>query len=503
MYSEYSTKRSKWRKFTENSPEADFQTLLAYFRELFSSEEIPVVWTADKYPIPANVSAWMSALQISSYPEFYQWSDEHRALFWEKAVEALHIRFQTPYDSVLQPSVDPDEVVWMKGAVFNIVESCFQADPNQTAIYFKAEDSSDLQSISYHALYEKINTYASGFRAHAIQPKDRIILYIPFSIEAVASYLALIYIGAEPVLVADSFSSPELIKRMDIVQAKTILTTDSYCYADKKIDVLSKVITAAPDRIILHSATVADANTIRHNAHDVLLSEIASSASHEEGPHYHSSSDIISILFSSGTTKEPKAIPWTAATPIKCASDGMLLQDIHEGDIVTWTSGMGWMMAPWLIFATLLNKGTMALYGGAATKKAFIDFTITTKVTVLGTIPSIVKLWRAQQFGKIRDWSVRVFSSTGEPSEKEDYLYLMYMNDFKAPIIEYCGGTEIGGGYISSCVLLPNAPSYFNTPAPGGNFVLLNNRHERVTEEEAGEVFIIPPSIGLSQRILN
>lgn len=181
----------------------------------------------------------------------------------------------------------------------------------------------------------------------------------------------------------------------------------------------------------------------------------------------------------------------------------MLLQDIHEGDVVTWTSGMGWMMAPWLIFASLLNKASIAIYNGAYSKKEFLDFTIQTKVTVLGTIPSVVKSWRAQNIEQIKDWSVRIFSSTGEPSDSEDYLYLMYLNQFKAPIIEYCGGTEIGGAYISSTVELPNALSYFNTPAPGSEMILVNANKEIITQKDTGEVFLVPPAIGLSQRILN
>ena len=73
------------------------------------------------------------------------------------------------------------------------------------------------------------------------------------------------------------------------------------------------------------------------------------------------------ILFSSGTTGEPKAIPWTHVTPIKCAVDGLLHQDIHDDDRVAWPTNLGWMMGPWLIYASLVNRATIALYGGAPT----------------------------------------------------------------------------------------------------------------------------------------
>ena len=496
------SKNMQWKLFLKEHANASFDAILQGFTRIFSEKDIPIIWTAEQYPIASNLSSWMKELNVN-YPEFYNWSIENKATFWKYIIQAIPLKMQTPYSNILTEASNPDETIWLKDARFNIIESCFQAQPNQTAIYYQSEQTKEITSISYGDLQQKVLRYATAMKELGFTVEDRIILYIPFSIEAIASYLALIYIGAEPVLVADSFSAAELKKRIDIIHAKAVITTDHYWYADKKINVLTKVLEANPEKIILQTSEITDATSIRNNAADVLLSDLLKSSAPAVTPYYHSSSDTISILFSSGTTKEPKALPWKATTPIKCAADGKLLQDIHEGDVVTWTSGMGWMMAPWLIFASLLNKASIAIYSGAYSKKEFIDFTIQTKVTVLGTIPSVVKSWRAQNFAKIPNWNIRVFSSTGEPSDMDDYLYLLFMNDFKAPIIEYCGGTEIGGGYISSVVVLPNALSYFNTAAPGSQFILVNENKEVVSNSGAGEVFIIPPSIGLSQQLLN
>jgi acetyl-CoA synthetase len=497
------SKTIQWKHFLKEYQDAPFNSILQGFTTIFSEKDIPIVWTADQYPIFSNLSTWMKELNLT-YPEFYRWSIEDKTAFWEHIIQSIPLKTKTPYSAVLTKAANPDEAIWLKDARFNIVESCFQANPNQIAIYYQSEHSTEIVRITYGDLHKKITTYATALKEQGFTLHDRVILYIPFSIEAIASYLALIYIGAEPVLVADSFSSAELKKRIDIIQAKAVITTDHYWYADKKINVLTKVLEANPEKIILHTSEITDANAIRSNSADVLLSDLLKyNIVAASSPYYHTSSDTISILFSSGTTKEPKALPWKATTPIKCAADGKLLQDIHEGDVVTWTSGMGWMMAPWLIFASLLNKASIAVYSGAYSSKEFINFTIQTKVSILGTIPSVVKSWRAQNFEKILNWNIRVFSSTGEPSDTDDYLYLLYMNDFKAPIIEYCGGTEIGGGYISSAVVLPNALSYFNTAAPGSQFILVNENRKIVTDSGSGEVFLIPPAMGLSQQLLN
>ena len=63
----------------------------------------------------------------------------------------------------------------------------------------------------------------------------------------------------------------------------------------------------------------------------------------------------MNILFSSGTTGEPKGIPWTHLTPIKSAMDGHFHHDIHAGDVVAWPTNLGWLLGPWLIYAALMR----------------------------------------------------------------------------------------------------------------------------------------------------
>ena len=119
---------------------------------------------------------------------------------------------------------------------------------------------------------------------------------------------------------------------------------------------------------------------------------------------------------------------------------------------------------------------------------------------MLGLVPSMVKSWRATGDMEICDWSqIRCFSSTGESSNADDYFYLSWLAGFK-PIIEYCGGTEIGGGYITSSLQQCNAPATFSTPALGIDVVILDQDGQASDE---GELFLIPPSIGLSQTLLN
>jgi acetyl-CoA synthetase len=150
------------------------------------------------------------------------------------------------------------------------------------------------------------------------------------------------------------------------------------------------------------------------------------------------------------------------------------------------------MMGLWLIFAGLLNRATLALFDGAPQTPEFCRFIQDTHVTMLGVVPSLVRAWRAGHCTGGLDWTaIKTFSSTGEASSADDMAWLMATAGNK-PVIEYCGGTEIGGAYISSTVVQPNIPGCFSAKVIGTDFVIVD-----------GELFLIPPSLGLSSDLLN
>jgi acetyl-CoA synthetase len=115
-------------------------------------------------------------------------------------------------------------------------------------------------------------------------------------------------------------------------------------------------------------------------------------------------------------------------------------------------------------------------------------------------VPTLVAAWRQSRCMEGLDFSkIKLFSSTGECSNPEDMFYLMWLANYK-PIIEYCGGTEIGGAYVSSTVVENNYPSVFTTPTMGSDFTILNEAGE---PDDLGETVLIPPALGLSVILLN
>jgi acetyl-CoA synthetase len=320
---------------------------------------------------------------------------------------------------------------------------------------------------------------------------------MPMTAESVAIYLGIILAGGVVVGIADSFAPDQIATRLRIAHAKTIFTQDIIRRGDRRLPLYERIVAAqAPSAIVI---TAEDIMAVTLRPGDIPWEDFLSDDTTFEAI-ARTPADHTNILFSSGTTGEPKAIPWNHATPIKGVSDAHLHHDIHPGEVVAWPTNLGWMMGPWLIYAGLVNRATLALYYGAPTDTGFGRFVQDAQVNMLGVIPSLVRAWCASDCMAGLDWSaIKAFSSTGESANPEDMLYLSALAGYK-PVIEYCGGTEIAGGYVTGSLVQPTAPSCFTTPTLGLDFVLLDEAGNTTQE---GEAFLLPPSIGFSSELLN
>jgi acetyl-CoA synthetase len=412
-------------------------------------------------------------------------------------IEHLGIAFRRKPDLVLDPKADVTHPDWLPGARLNIAESCFLAPPQKTAIVYASEGDAGLRRTTYRELRRLAARVANGLEAIGTKPGDRIALYLPMTPESVGIYLGIVLAGRCVVGIADASAPADFAKRSRIADAKAVFTIDRFLRDGKSHAVYSKVLAAEGPRAIVLESDVATA--IRtERPQDLSWPEFLASKDEYEAVACRPS-DPSNILFSSGTTKDPKAIPWTHTTPIKAAVDAYLHHDVVPDDVLAWPTSFGWMMGPWLTYAALANRATMALYVGGTTRRAFGEFVSEAGVTMLGVVPKLVRTWRLEKTMEGLDWGrIRRFTSTAEPSTPDDMLYLMSLAGYR-PIIEYCGGTEIGGGYITGTLVQACAPGTFTTPAMGIDFVILDDGHEA----RRGELFLIPPSIGLSNDLLN
>lgn len=460
----------------------------------------------DKIPAPAwfpeqnvglktklHLSKWMKEKGFEHYSQLHHWSSSNRAKFWNKITKTLRIKFDQPYSGVMDLTAGIENVKWFPGGKLNIANSCFQANDDEIAV-IEADELGNNQQYTYRELNELSDKIAHSVKKDLLRG-DRVAIIMPLHFQAIALYLGVIKAGGQVVSIAESFSANEIETRLKIADCHYVFTQRDMMRDGKKIPLLEKIIAAKASRIIVFSAD------------DFANAEVAPAAVHQSSHDISVSCDpmdSINILFSSGTSGDPKAIPWNHTTPIKCASDAYFHHNIKTGDRLCWHSSLGWMMGPWSIFAALINRATIAVYTGSPNGRRFGEFIQNHQITILGVVPTLVRHWRETSCMEKLNWdAIKVFTSTGECSNPQDMLYLMYLAGYR-PIIEYCGGTEIGGAYITGSLLQPCAPAAFTTAAMGLDFVVLDEEGKPSHQEEMkGEMAIVPPSIGLSTQLLN
>jgi acetyl-CoA synthetase len=443
-----------------------------------------------------HLGQFMTEMAIPNIKEFHQWTTASYPEFLRKMIDKLDMVFIEPPETICDLSNGIEAPQWLKGAKLNIIDSCLNAPQDKTAIIY-LDSANKIQSMTYAELNRLSNQIANSLILEGLTPGDPIAIDMPMTKEAVAIYLGIIKMGGVVVSIADSFSPEEIATRLRITQAKAIFTQDYILRGDKRLPLYEKIMSAnAPTAFVLSCdesiTTVLRACDMSWSA---FLNENDTFTSYACTPMM-----TCNILFSSGTTGDPKAIPWSHSTAIKTACDAYLHQDIHESDVLAWPTNLGWMMGPWIIFAALMNHATLAIYSDVPKDRHFGEFIQNANVTMLGVVPTLVATWRQSGCMEGLNWqAIKLFSSTGECSNAEDMLYLMSLAGYK-PVIEYCGGTEIGGSYLTSTLIEKNYPSLFTTPAMGLDLFLLDEESKPTNN---GEVALVPPSIGLSVALLN
>ncbi len=437
-----------------------------------------------------------------SFAELHAASCREPEAWWPTVLRELGVVFKHPPDRMVDLSEGAELAHWLPGARLNIAASCFEGrDPDAPAIVARREGEDGLRVLTVADLHRQASRVAWALQADGLLPGDAVAGCMPMSTESVAIYLGVVLAGGVFVSIADSFSAEEIATRLRISGASRIFTQDVIVRGGRTLALYERIVAAGAARAIVLPGAGDDLQVELRAADRTWpdLLALGSDRPYDAVPVPAESPS--NVLFSSGTTGEPKAIPWNHVTPIKAAGDGYVHHDIRPGDVVAWPTNLGWMMGPWLIYAALLRGAAIALFEGLPSGAAFCRFVQDARVTMLGVVPALVRAWRAADAVAGLDWSsVRCFSSTGEASAVDDYLWLMSRVAGYRPVVEYCGGTEIGGGYICGSVAQPQSPATFSTPAFGSDFVLIDDEGQAT---DLGELALVPPMLGSSGRLLN
>ncbi|HEV7701189.1 MAG TPA: AMP-binding protein [Pyrinomonadaceae bacterium] len=507
-------------------------------------EDQPIAWTPTHELIErARLTEFMRQVGVTTWDELYAYSIGDVEMFTAEVLRFLDIKFDPPYDKLLDRTDGIEFPKWCENGGLNITTMCLDRWVDnigaQPAIVWEGE-SGLTRTLTYRELLDNVDACAEKLLGLNIQKGDAVGLHLPMLPETVVALLAINRLGAIAVPVFSGYGIDAITSRMEAVGAKALFTCYGTTRRGKPVDMLTIASRAVANVSSIENVIVidrprpstrkkhdrpADDTQKRIYDHELQLELLKNELFHgrnveiwgvDQGlfpaetaitPEKTLAEDPLITLYTSGTTGKPKGIAHTHASfPIKAAQDMAFGTDVGVGTRVSWYTDIGWMMGPWLIYGALINGATICIYDGAPDypqPDRMWEFCAKHKVEVLGISPTLIRALSncGDDLPKKHDLSsLRAFASTGEPWNPAPWRWLFEkVGDSKLPIINYSGGTEISGGILMGNPLLPIKPCSFPAPCPGMDVDILDENGKPVGAGQVGELVIKQPWIGMAR----
>jgi acetyl-CoA synthetase len=489
-----------------------------------------IAWTPTPEVIEkAQLTKFMRQVGVKTWDELYRFSINDVEKYSEEVLKFLDIKFDPPYEKLLDSTEGIEWSKWCVGGGLNISEMCLDRwigteTENQAAIIWEGEEGEVLE-VTYKELLGDVELCAAGLRANGLGKGDAIGIHLPMMIETVVALLAIARIGAIAVPVFSGYGIDAITSRMNAVEAKAFVTCDGFPRRGKEFNAfeiadqaISGCETIEKVFVVSRSYNENSAQLLYKSKNQEKLVEwtenlISIGFDNKDNTYSEPTlaNDPLIILYTSGTTGKPKGIAHVhCGFPIKAAQDMAFGTDVGRGTRISWVTDLGWMMGPWLIYGALINGATMVLYDGSPdypNADRMWEFTAKHKVEILGISPTLVRglATKGDDLPKKHDLSsLRAFASTGEPWNPEPWRWLFEVaGDSKLPIINYSGGTEISGGILMNNPLVPIKPCGFSAPCLGIDADVLDENGESVENGKVGELAIKKTWIGMAQGFWN
>ncbi len=432
---------------------------------------------SDAFQAQANVSG------MEAYNALCAEAERDYEGFWGRLARE-HIEWKKPFSSVLDESQAPF-YRWFHDGEMNVSYNCLDkhlaTQGDKTAIIFEADDGK-VSHVSYKELHQRVCQFANGLKSLDIGKGDRVIIYMPMSVEAVVAMQACARIGAIHSVVFGGFSAKSLHERIIDAGAKAVITADESMRGGKAIPLKVAVDEALATggcecvkKVVVYrrsgGATKWDAERDLW-WHDLVQNQAASCE-----PTWVSAEDPLFILYTSGSTGKPKGVQHSTGGFLLGAILSMKwVFDYKPNDVYWCTADVGWVTGhTYVAYGPLAMGATEVIFEGIPTYpdagrfwKLIQDHKVTTFYTAPTAIRSLIKL--GSDLPKQYDLSsLRLLGTVGEPINPEAWMwYHEVVGQERCPIVDTWWQTETGSHMIAP---LPGAvatkPGSCTLPLPG------------------------------------
>lgn len=472
----------------------------------------PIWFPSEEYRRGSHVEALLGYLELKSFEELYTYSITHPEAFWDATLKLLGIEFSRPYTQVLELPRGPQWPQWFLGGQLNLAHNAVFRHLAQraeaAALVWEGEDGSS-QTLSFAELAAEVGTAMQTLRDLGITQGDRVGLFLPMLPQTAVAALAVAGLGAILVPIFSGYAPEAAATRLNDAGAKLLITADGFFRRGSRVNLLANAREAAKLSPSVENLLVVerfgDAGLLEHE-----LPWPNQPVPHPPSPLPLDSMEPFMLIYTSGTTGKPKGtVHYHAGFPIKAAQDLAQCFDLRPGERLFWFTDMGWMMGPWAILGALTLGASVVLFEGAPDypgPERLWALCEKHRVSHLGLSPTLVRAllpYGSEPVQQHNLSSLRVLGSTGEPWNSEPYLWFFNtVGQGKLPIINYSGGTEIGGGILGCTPWRPIKPMGFNTAVPGLRAEVLDAAGQPV-RDQVGELAVLAPWPGQTKGFWN
>lgn len=454
----------------------------------------------------------------SSYKEVYEgWMKDPEG-FWAKAAE--NIDWSKPADKVF----DPDAGAygrWFAGATCNTCYNCIdrhveRGRGDQAALIYDSPITGSQKTYSYSELLDEVQTLGAVLQARGVEKGDRVIIYMPMIPEAAIAMLACARIGAIHSVVFGGFAAAELATRIDDAKPKFILTASCGIEPGRVVEykpLLDEAIELSkykPDGVLLRQREQALASMIEGRDLD-WDAEMASARSEDRKADCVdvAATDPLYILYTSGTTGEPKGVVRDNGGHMVSLYWSMKnIYGVEPGEVYWAASDVGWVVGhSYIVYAPLLHGNTSILFEGKpiGTPDAGVFWRVISehKVAAMFTAPTAFRAIKKEDpDGKlIKDYDLSNFRTLFLAGERADPDTIQWAEKHLAvPVFDHWWQTETGWTIAGNPVGLGALPVKYGSPTvamPGYDIKILDDQCNEMAAGETGAISVkmpLPPA---------
>ncbi|WP_029058059.1 acetate--CoA ligase [Stappia stellulata] len=415
------------------------------------------------YPVPADIAA-TALVDNARYQEMYEASVADPEAFW--AQHGKRIDWIKPYTKVKNTSFDPHNVSikWFEDGTLNVSANCVDRHVatrgDKPAIIWEGDDPSEHKIITYKELHHEVNKFANVLHAMGVKKGDRVTLYLPMIPEAAYAMLACARVGAVHSIVFGGFSPDSLAQRITGCKSKVVITADEGLRGGRKVALKANVDKAVEgldvDKVVVVRRTGGDVSM--KDGRDVWYHEEADRVSDHCEPVEMNAEDPLFILYTSGSTGQPKGVLHTSGGYLAYASmTHEYVFDCKDDDVYWCTADVGWVTGhSYIVYGPLANGATTLMFEGVPTYPSparFWEVVDKHKVSIFYTAPTAIRSLMGagpDHVTKTSRKSLRILGSVGEPINPEAWQwYYDVVGDGRCPIVDTWWQTETGGILIT------------------------------------------------------